>query len=256
MGHKFSAIHGVKSDNFYHQGNAINEIWLGNVELISRLPFGDSDRGQAGWPPGSWPKIPWHQFVIPLKRDMDSANTAVCITGQNTTGGYEVEVVQLWQAGVFGIGGGFVTLGNALLFEIFLSTSLYNLSEAMSVIRRNPSHADSQAWLERMPVAQLHSWSSILAWFYLQTLFERVLAVGVCFMFLIGYPCLFFIMKSIKVMRPFGWMLLSSTVSVLAMVIIRLAYVFSKMQRTVTKLRENSEPSAKPEDIEMAAVPV
>ncbi|KAJ5678764.1 hypothetical protein N7462_007008 [Penicillium macrosclerotiorum] len=77
MGHKFTVITGVKSSNFYEQGNAINEIWLGNVEVISRLPFGDSDLGQAGWPSGDWPKIPWHQFVIPLKRDLESSNTAV-----------------------------------------------------------------------------------------------------------------------------------------------------------------------------------
>lgn len=70
MGHNVSAIAGVKSSNFYEQGNAINEIWVDNVELISRLPFGDSDLGQAGWPKGGWPKIPWHQFIIPLKRDM------------------------------------------------------------------------------------------------------------------------------------------------------------------------------------------
>lgn len=70
MGHKFSVVSGVKSENFYQQGNAINEIWLGDVELISRLPFGDSDLEQSGWPVGSWPKIPWHQFIIPLKRDL------------------------------------------------------------------------------------------------------------------------------------------------------------------------------------------
>ncbi|KAJ5106427.1 hypothetical protein N7456_003102 [Penicillium angulare] len=70
MGHNVSAIAGVKSPNFYEQGNAINEIWVDDVELISRLPFGDSDLGQAGWPKGTWPKIPWHQFIIPLKRDL------------------------------------------------------------------------------------------------------------------------------------------------------------------------------------------
>ena len=70
MGQKISAVHGVKSGDFYKQGNAINEIWVGDVELISRLPFGDSDLGQAGWPRGSWPKIPWHQFIIPLKREV------------------------------------------------------------------------------------------------------------------------------------------------------------------------------------------
>lgn len=75
MGNKLSAVHGVKSDNFYQQGNAINEIWIGDVEMVSRLPFGDSDLGQAGWPSGSWPKIPWHQFIIPLKRDLQTINT-------------------------------------------------------------------------------------------------------------------------------------------------------------------------------------
>lgn len=73
MGHKFSVVQGVKSENFYEPGNAINEIWVGGFEIISRLPFGDSDIGQAGWPPGNWPKIPWHQFIIPLKRELGAA---------------------------------------------------------------------------------------------------------------------------------------------------------------------------------------
>ncbi|KAJ6005397.1 hypothetical protein N7451_003341 [Penicillium sp. IBT 35674x] len=82
MGHNISSINGVKSDNFYEQGNGINEIWVDDLEVISRLPFGDSDLGQAGWPAGNWPKIPWHQFIIPLKRDVtptsniNSANSA------------------------------------------------------------------------------------------------------------------------------------------------------------------------------------
>lgn len=72
MGNKISAVHGVKSDHFYDQGNAINEIWVGDVEVISRLPFGDSDLEQAGWPPGGFPKIPWHHFIIPMhKRDQN-----------------------------------------------------------------------------------------------------------------------------------------------------------------------------------------
>jgi hypothetical protein len=70
MGNKVSAVHGVKSDHFYDQGNAINEIWVGDVEIVSRLPFGDSDQEQAGWPAGGVPKIPWHHFIIPMhKRD-------------------------------------------------------------------------------------------------------------------------------------------------------------------------------------------
>ncbi|KAJ5246024.1 hypothetical protein N7468_001007 [Penicillium chermesinum] len=71
MGHNVSVINGVRSENFYEQRNGIHEIWVGDTEVISRLPFGDSDLGQSSWF-GKWPKIPWHQFIIPLKRDITS----------------------------------------------------------------------------------------------------------------------------------------------------------------------------------------
>lgn len=71
MGHKVSTVAGVKSENFTEPGNAINEIWVGNTEIISRLPFGDSDMAQAGWPKNGAPKIPWHNFIIPMKRDLE-----------------------------------------------------------------------------------------------------------------------------------------------------------------------------------------
>lgn len=71
MGHNVSVVNGVRSENFYEQRNAIHEIWVDDAELISRLPFGDSDLGQSNWV-GKWPKIPWHQFIIPLKRDISS----------------------------------------------------------------------------------------------------------------------------------------------------------------------------------------
>ncbi|PWY82898.1 hypothetical protein BO70DRAFT_404430 [Aspergillus heteromorphus CBS 117.55] len=77
MGHKISVIHGVKSENYYRPGNAINEIWVGDVELISRLPFTDSDMAQASWPKGQFPKIPWHNFIIPLKRGFDALKGSV-----------------------------------------------------------------------------------------------------------------------------------------------------------------------------------
>ncbi|KAK2756216.1 hypothetical protein FQN54_005624 [Arachnomyces sp. PD_36] len=67
MGNKISAVNGVKSSDFYQPGNAVNEIWWGDTEVVSRLPFGDSDMGQAGWPKGEWPKIPWRPFIIPLR---------------------------------------------------------------------------------------------------------------------------------------------------------------------------------------------
>ncbi|KAL4891667.1 hypothetical protein BDV59DRAFT_61948 [Aspergillus ambiguus] len=68
MGHKLSAVTGAKTDRYYEPGNAINEVWVGDVEIISRLPFGDSETRQASWPEGGWPKIPWRNFVIPMKR--------------------------------------------------------------------------------------------------------------------------------------------------------------------------------------------
>ncbi|OOF97220.1 hypothetical protein ASPCADRAFT_128922 [Aspergillus carbonarius ITEM 5010] len=77
MGQKLSAIHGVKSEDYHKPGNAINEIWLGDVELISRLPFADSDMAQAAWPKGRFPKIPWHNFIIPWKRGASAVERAV-----------------------------------------------------------------------------------------------------------------------------------------------------------------------------------
>ncbi|KAL4806857.1 hypothetical protein BDV18DRAFT_138331 [Aspergillus unguis] len=71
MGHKLSAINGVKSENYTEPGNAVNEIWLGNTEIISRLPFGANDMEQAGLPTQGMPKIPWHNFIIPLKRALE-----------------------------------------------------------------------------------------------------------------------------------------------------------------------------------------
>ncbi|KAI5307954.1 hypothetical protein KEM55_006957, partial [Ascosphaera atra] len=67
MGNKVSTINGVRSSHFYEPGNAVNEIWLGDFELISHLPFGASDLDQSGWKKGQkYPMIPWKQFIIPL----------------------------------------------------------------------------------------------------------------------------------------------------------------------------------------------
>lgn len=75
MGQRISAVHGVRSENYYEPGNAVNEIWIGNLEIISRLPFGDSDMAQAAWPEGDWPKIPWRPFIIPLKQNTVEARS-------------------------------------------------------------------------------------------------------------------------------------------------------------------------------------
>lgn len=90
MGHKVSVVHGVKSEEVYTPGNAINEIWLGRLEIISRLPFGDSDLDQAGWTNGGFPKIPWHNFIIPLKRQAEQSiemesDKAIMTTTATTT---------------------------------------------------------------------------------------------------------------------------------------------------------------------------
>lgn len=76
MGQKISAVHGVRSENYYEPGNAVNEVWIGDLEIISRLPFGDSDMAQAAWPAGDWPKIPWRPFIIPLKQNAIEARSA------------------------------------------------------------------------------------------------------------------------------------------------------------------------------------
>ncbi|KAL5339066.1 hypothetical protein BJX70DRAFT_177596 [Aspergillus crustosus] len=77
MGHKVSVVTGVKSENFTQPGNAVNEIWVGDTEIISRLPFAGSDMDQAGWGKDGAPKIPWHNFIIPLKRDIHEIHEIV-----------------------------------------------------------------------------------------------------------------------------------------------------------------------------------
>ncbi|OQE39160.1 hypothetical protein PENCOP_c007G03045 [Penicillium coprophilum] len=86
MGNKVSAVNGVKSEHFYDQGNAVNEIWVGDVEVISRLPFGDSDLEQAGWPVGDFPKIPWHHFIIPMQKRDETSNMTAELPNSGTGG--------------------------------------------------------------------------------------------------------------------------------------------------------------------------
>ncbi|KAJ5740571.1 hypothetical protein N7493_000443 [Penicillium malachiteum] len=146
MGHNVSAIAGVKSPNFYEQGNAINEIWVDNVEVISRLPFGDSDLGQAGWPKGNWPKIPWHQFIIPLKRDlsnlpMSDQGTCTCSISYRQTG-YEsmYKSWNIWYAQVWA--GWLFALAMFVLFKLLRSFSwgvfCESLNDLMPPNRRTP----------------------------------------------------------------------------------------------------------------------
>ncbi|EAS33945.3 uncharacterized protein CIMG_04969 [Coccidioides immitis RS] len=85
MGNKVSAVNGVRSPNFFQPGNAVNEIWLGKLEIISRLPFGDSDMAQAGWPRGDFPKIPWRPFIIPLRAAADKTARSITIPASETS---------------------------------------------------------------------------------------------------------------------------------------------------------------------------
>ncbi|KAI5279610.1 hypothetical protein KEM52_004335, partial [Ascosphaera acerosa] len=67
MGNKVSSTAGVRSPHFFEPGNAVNEIWLGDFELISHLPFGAPDIEQTGFQKGThYPMIPWKPFLIPL----------------------------------------------------------------------------------------------------------------------------------------------------------------------------------------------
>lgn len=256
MGHKFSAINGVKSDNFYSQGNAINEIWIGNVELISRLPFGDSDRGQAGWPPGSWPKIPWHQFVIPLKRDMELINTTVSIVGNNITVTDVVQIVAAWQSLEFAFGGLFVTLANALLLTILFSPSLRALKQTMTSICRNKSFPTSEVWIQQMRLAQPHPWLAVFSWLYSFTGTERYAAPVAACGLAVGFPLLFSVAEMIEPFKPFCWTLLTGSIGLVLLVPLHIVCVGFAIWQALEKVREDLEPSSKPEDIEMAAVPV
>ncbi|WEW58340.1 hypothetical protein PRK78_003808 [Emydomyces testavorans] len=79
MGNKITTVNGVRSPNFFAPGNGVNEVWIGGVEIISRLPFGDSDMAQAGWPKGEYPKIPWHPFIIPLRATFDKTARSLTV---------------------------------------------------------------------------------------------------------------------------------------------------------------------------------
>ncbi|KAJ5791736.1 uncharacterized protein N7518_008747 [Penicillium psychrosexuale] len=133
MGNKVSAVHGVKSDHFYDQGNAVNEIWVGDVEVISRLPFGDSDLEQAGWPPGDFPKIPWHHFIIPMhKRDEASnmtteiplwARNEACCQVWNPKNGYLGMYMSISPCAAYFIGVAFLLLAFGTYFHFLTCVS-------------------------------------------------------------------------------------------------------------------------------------
>ncbi|KAI5307000.1 hypothetical protein KEM56_005750 [Ascosphaera pollenicola] len=82
MGNKVSSLTGVRSSHFYEPGNAVNEIWLGNFELISHLPFGAPDIDQTGFQKGThYPMIPWKPFIIPLSGGGDGTDHEAASAG-------------------------------------------------------------------------------------------------------------------------------------------------------------------------------
>lgn len=98
MGNKLSTVNGVKSPNFFEPGNGVNEIWIGDVEIISRLPFGDSDMAQAAWHKGEYPKIPWRPFIIPLRATFDKMKRSVSVPDSETSGWWSA--IEDWVAAI------------------------------------------------------------------------------------------------------------------------------------------------------------
>ncbi|KAJ5183347.1 hypothetical protein N7492_000963 [Penicillium capsulatum] len=177
MGQNVSAIHGVKSDNFYQQGNAINEIWIGDLELIARLPFGDSDLGQAGWPPKNWPKIPWHQFVIPLKRDMTSFNASICLSNGTfaracrcTCDGPIAATTPhpWWFRWCFTIGLELTVIGFGFIFVLFSSNGFYHWASILGRLERllaiQEVTGQVRTLINELGWSSLRSWSGGAAW--------------------------------------------------------------------------------------------
>ncbi|KAJ5654525.1 hypothetical protein N7490_001528 [Penicillium lividum] len=186
-----TSVTGVKSPNFYEQGNGINEIWVDGVEVISRLPFGDSDLGQAGWLPGDWPKIPWHQFIIPLKRDLQSNIDSLNFTmSQNQTCKCQCEE-KFPENGYFGLYKGWDT-ESVMWFTVFslglgYSTLIYLASLVQSdrfSLQLHKSKPDVPGMAEhvlRTPIG-IRKWQDLNPWFwkYLLRIFAILIFGIVC----------------------------------------------------------------------------
>ncbi|KAK2861479.1 hypothetical protein FQN49_004155 [Arthroderma sp. PD_2] len=137
MGNKVSAVNGVKSPNFYEPGNAVNEVWVGGLEVISRLPFGDSDMAQAGWPKNDYPKFPWRPFVIPLFAMFTEAAGADATASDISRRSIPQEVTDKFSASEF--------LGDFFWYEVIMVLSIcmegiiYWLSTFRSKKRSTPT---------------------------------------------------------------------------------------------------------------------
>ncbi|KAJ5656885.1 hypothetical protein N7507_008835 [Penicillium longicatenatum] len=203
MGHNISSINGVKSDNFYEQGNGINEIWVDDLEVISRLPFGDSDLGQAGWPAGNWPKIPWHQFIIPLKRDLNSTSNVKRVNVSNNTLTMTETVAccpclkTYPEIGYFGIYKNWnpsaaVNFGNAIMVFgfIMLGTLLFLLQwneVLMDLHGFMPHNAAVSAAISKPPI-RAQSWHSLKPWLWRRCLCRLFMLVLGTVLVLCGLP--------------------------------------------------------------------
>ncbi|KAI1915021.1 hypothetical protein LOZ53_000631 [Ophidiomyces ophidiicola] len=121
MGNKVSTVNGLRSPNILQPGNAVNEVWVGNLEIISRLPFGDSNLAQAGWPKGDYPKIPWHPFIIPLRARADKIARSISVTALERRGISEMMAKVDWLLM-------FWTLERIVAIPFFLSTIAFHLT--------------------------------------------------------------------------------------------------------------------------------
>ncbi|KAJ6102048.1 hypothetical protein N7486_004475 [Penicillium sp. IBT 16267x] len=201
MGHNISSINGVKSENFYEQGNGINEIWVDDLEVISRLPFGDSDLGQAGWPAGNWPKIPWHQFIIPLKRDItsvsdiNSINNTLTMTETNTCPclktypevGY-FGMYKSWNPSAAGLFGSLITaLGIYML--AYISFQLQWNEVILELHRFMPDNAAVGAAVrDREPPIRAGSWHFVKPWLWRRCLYKLLILVSAIVLVVCGIP--------------------------------------------------------------------
>lgn len=270
MGHNVSTVHGVKSDNFYQQGNAINEIWIGDLELIARLPFGDSDLGQAGWPLKNWPKIPWHQFIIPLKRDLHQLNITSgnmsgpcvrnCVVGNlteliyqlrlNSPGGSTASDVNSFspsKTAILIMGVSQILNGIYLLVQIGWSDSS-RLLRSEIVKAQGLCPMELRVWIDKMGCASVQSWPSIAIWVLRYFRADWATFVVGWNSTLIGLNLLCLSLGEVPIAEK---ILLVSAVIVL-LVWFKIAEMFLmslwRMRRTLNKLRARNEDSLTLED--------
>lgn len=248
MGNKVSVVHGVKSADFYHQGNAINEIWIGDVELVSRLPFGDSDFGQAGWPKGTWPKIPWHQFIIPLKRSLDAGNRTIMASNETVckcpgtirfdwpdTGFYSI-YKGIPQEVAYVLGATTVGIGVGLMLYPFIHRNL--LIREFSLYQRFRLHP---------PPASSASLVNRAYWYW--TFFTLCSWIIGLILFVLAFPLMLWSVQQFSLPRFIAWTTLDVVIISSLTVLYQLVRLFISRRRALAKQQQTTSTDEKtPED--------